>query len=141
MRKVNIDALRDFSKAVLSFKRLVIIIMLKGRALSYSQIKERFDRLGMSISSSEMYKHLSVLMDTGVVVKQGKLYMLTKRGDELYLFSSFMDDSFTHGSVVLWLPLCTLTGLPQTCSPSPEEALYSEHELPDAQEQPVSQVL
>ncbi|HDI31785.1 MAG TPA: LLM class flavin-dependent oxidoreductase [Thermofilum sp.] len=34
-----------------------------------------------------------------------------------YLFSSFVNDSFTHGSVVLWPSLCTLTGLPQTCSP------------------------
>jgi len=39
------------------------------------------------------------------------------RWDVPYLFSSFVDDSFTHGSVVLWPSLCTLTGLPQTCSP------------------------
>ena len=80
------DTLRSFFKAVSSFKRLVIVIILKGKALSYSQIKEHFDKLGIGIASSEMYKHLSILTDTGVVVKQGKLYMLTKRGDELVDF-------------------------------------------------------
>ena len=35
----------------------------------------------------------------------------------LYLFSSFVDDNFTHDSVVLWPPLCMLEGPPQTCSP------------------------
>ena len=64
-----------------SAKRVIILEMLKGNYMGYNNIKKFFDKMGVPIGSSEIYKHLAKLEKNGFITKKEKRYTLTERGD------------------------------------------------------------
>ena len=93
-----------------------------GTATEFGQALAKVAPLAKAagLSLEETSAWLVALNNAGITFLQSGMWInnvLRQWQVEQYLFSSFVDDSFTHGSVVLWPSLCTLTGLPQTCSP------------------------
>jgi len=81
--KEQIDHLLEVSEVLGSGKRTVLLFMLNEKPMSYTDMTKRFARLATKIGSSEIYKHLEVLLRTKYIVKKGKTYMVTLKGKTL----------------------------------------------------------
>lgn len=81
--KEQISHLLEVSEVLGSGKRTVLLFMLNEKPMSYTDMTKRFARLETRIGSSEIYKHLEVLLRTKYIVKKGKTYMVTLKGKTL----------------------------------------------------------
>jgi len=76
----DIEDMTKVSHVFASPKRLIILHLLENEPLSYSGIREGFNRLKIKVGSSEIFKHLKMLLDNGYIVKKGKQYLKTSKG-------------------------------------------------------------
>jgi predicted transcriptional regulator len=80
MKTETIQDIFDISQAFASGKRLLLLFILKNEPMGYTVITKYFDRMGIPIGSSEVYKHLKQLLDGGFIAKKGNSYVLTLKG-------------------------------------------------------------
>jgi len=80
MKAETIQDIFDISQAFASGKRLILLFVLKNEPMGYTVITKYFDRMGIPIGSSEVYKHLKQLLDGGFIVKKSNSYVLTLKG-------------------------------------------------------------
>lgn len=80
MKEQTIQDIFDVSQTFASGKRLLLLFILKDEPMGYTLITKYFDRVGVPIGSSEVYKHLKQLLDNGYIVKKGNSYVLTLKG-------------------------------------------------------------
>jgi len=80
MKLISIQKVKEVSVVCSSFKRLIILYILETEPSGYSSIIEKFFIFGVKIGSSEMYKHLRVLLASGLISKYHKRYLITTKG-------------------------------------------------------------
>jgi predicted transcriptional regulator len=51
--------------------------------MTYTEIDKKFRRVEMKIGSSEIYKHLDILLEFRFIAKKRKLYIITLKGKKL----------------------------------------------------------
>jgi predicted transcriptional regulator len=73
----------EISEVFGSRKRTMLLFLLKDRPMGYTQIEKGFRKREIKIGSSEIYKHLDVLLRHRLIVKRGKVYLVTLRGKKL----------------------------------------------------------
>jgi len=79
--KDNMKKLSDFSKLFASPKRLILLKLICNEPSYYTKIFNDFKFfVGTPIGSSEVYKHLKMLMDYEYISKQGNTYVPTSKG-------------------------------------------------------------
>jgi predicted transcriptional regulator len=79
----NNGHLLEVSQVLSSGKRAVLLSILNTKPMSYTQIEKEFRKLEIKIGSSEIYKHLSMLIKFKYVVKRSKVYLVTLKGKKL----------------------------------------------------------
>jgi predicted transcriptional regulator len=80
MNEKAIQDIFDVSQTFASGKRLLLLFILRDEPMGYTLITKYFERMGVPIGSSEVYKHLKQLLDAGFITKKGNSYILTLRG-------------------------------------------------------------
>jgi len=80
MKPQTIQDIFDVSQAFASGKRLLLLFILKSEPMGYTVITKYFERVGIPIGSSEVYKHLKQLIDGGYIAKKSNSYVLTLKG-------------------------------------------------------------
>ncbi len=80
MKSETIQDIFDVSQTFASGKRLLLLFILKNEPMGYTVIIKYFDRMGIPIGSSEVYKHLKQLLDGGFITKKSSSYVLTLKG-------------------------------------------------------------
>lgn len=83
MTAPNVEQMIEVSQVMGSAKRSVLLLMINGRPMSYTQIERGFKKFEMKIGSSEIYKHLEILLRFKYVAKRGKIYIVTLKGKKL----------------------------------------------------------
>jgi len=78
--KLNLEKIMEVSMVFSSFKRMVLIFVLEEEPGGYTKIINIFKFLGINIGSSELYKHINVLMKNGMISKNGTSYLITTKG-------------------------------------------------------------
>ncbi len=72
------------SKVFASPKRILLLEMLSQEPSGYTKIENWFKMIGVPTGSSEIYKHLEILINNGFISQKKKLkrggYTITKRG-------------------------------------------------------------
>jgi len=79
----NVEQMLEVSTVMGSGKRSVLLMMLNSKPMSYTQIDKGFRKFEMKIGSSEVYKHLDILLKFKYVAKRGKVYLVTLKGKKL----------------------------------------------------------
>ena len=80
MKEKTVQDIFDIAQTFASGKRLLLLFILKDEPMGYTMITKYFDRMGVPIGSSEVYKHLKQLLNGGFIVKKGSSYLLTLKG-------------------------------------------------------------
>ena len=80
MNEKIIQDIFDVSQTFASGKRLLLLFILQSEPMGYTMITKWFERVGIPIGSSEVYKHLNCLLENGFIAKKGNSYILTLRG-------------------------------------------------------------
>ena len=80
MKAETIQDIFDVSQTFASGKRLLLLFILRNEPMGYTVITKYFDRMGIPIGSSEVYKHLKQLLDGGFISKKSNSYVLTLKG-------------------------------------------------------------
>jgi len=80
MKEKTIQDIFDVSQTFASGKRLLLLFVLRDEPMGYTLITKYFERVGIPIGSSEVYKHLKQLLDGGFITKKGNSYLLTLKG-------------------------------------------------------------
>ena len=80
MKVQDVKNILNVSQTFASGKRLMLLFILKNGPMGYTSIVKSFKDAGISIGSSEVYKHLNHLLKEGFIVKNTKFYILTLRG-------------------------------------------------------------
>lgn len=80
---MRLDKIAEVSEVLGSKKRTLLLFLLSSQPLSYSSIEKGFRKMNISIGSSEIYKHLNVLMKHNYIVKNGRSYFVTLKGKKL----------------------------------------------------------
>jgi len=80
MNEKTIQDIFDVSQTFASGKRLLLLFILRDEPMGYTIITKYFERMGVPIGSSEIYKHLKRLLDDSFIIKRGNSYILTLRG-------------------------------------------------------------
>ncbi|MEM5793533.1 MAG: hypothetical protein QXY45_04240 [Candidatus Aenigmatarchaeota archaeon] len=80
MKEKTIQDIFDVSQTFASGKRLLLLFILKDEPMGYTMITKYFERVGVPIGSSEVYKHLKQLLNGGFITKKGNSYFLTLKG-------------------------------------------------------------
>lgn len=80
MNGKDIKNILGMSQTFASGKRLLLLFFLKRGPMGYTSIVKSFKDVGISIGSSEVYKHLNHLLEEGFIAKNTKFYLLTLRG-------------------------------------------------------------
>jgi predicted transcriptional regulator len=80
MRPETIQEIFDVSQALASGKRLLLLFILRNEPMGYTVMTKYFERIGIPIGSSEVYKHLKLLMNEGYITKKSNSYVLTLKG-------------------------------------------------------------
>lgn len=83
MTAPNVEQLIEVSQVMGSAKRSVLLMMLNIKPMSYTQIEKGFRKFEIKIGSSEIYKHLEILLRYKYVAKRGKVYLVTLKGKKL----------------------------------------------------------
>ncbi|MEM5766106.1 MAG: hypothetical protein QW423_00480 [Candidatus Aenigmatarchaeota archaeon] len=73
----------EISEVLSSAKRTLLLFLLNNQPMSYTQIERGFKKNEVKIGSSEIYKHLEVLLKHRYVAKRGKIYLVTLKGKKL----------------------------------------------------------
>jgi len=73
----------EISEVLASAKRTLLLFLLNNQPMSYTQIEKGFRKNEVKIGSSEIYKHLDVLLKYRYIAKRGKMYMVTLKGKKL----------------------------------------------------------
>jgi len=81
--QIEIDQVLEVSTVLGSGKRTLLLFILNEKPMSYTDISKRFGKLGVGIGSSEVYKHLEILLRTRYIAKKGKVYLVTLKGKTL----------------------------------------------------------
>ncbi|MEM7825168.1 MAG: hypothetical protein QXO27_04315 [Candidatus Aenigmatarchaeota archaeon] len=81
--KEEIASLLEVSQAFGSGKRLILLYILNEKPMTYTEIDKKFRRMEMKIGSSEIYKHLDILLEYKFIAKKRKLYLITLKGKKL----------------------------------------------------------
>ena len=71
MKEKTIQDIFDVSQTFASGKRLLLLFILHDEPMGYTMITKYFERVGVPIGSSEVYKHLKQLLDGGFITKKG----------------------------------------------------------------------
>lgn len=79
----QVEMLLEVSQVMGSGKRTVLLWSLNEKPMSYTQIDKKFRKLTIKIGSSEVYKHLDILLKTKYIAKKGKVYLITLKGKKL----------------------------------------------------------
>lgn len=79
----DIEQLLEVSQVMGSGKRSVLLMMINGKPCSYTQIEKGFRKVEIKIGSSEIYKHLEILLKFKYIAKRGKVYLITLKGKKL----------------------------------------------------------
>jgi predicted transcriptional regulator len=79
----DIEQLLEVSQVLGSGKRAVLLLMLNGKPMSYTQIDKTFRKFEIKIGSSEIYKHLEILLKFKYIAKRAKTYLVTLKGKKL----------------------------------------------------------
>ncbi|MDI6826213.1 MAG: hypothetical protein QMD36_03405 [Candidatus Aenigmarchaeota archaeon] len=80
MKPQTIKDIFDVSQAFASGKRLLLLFILKNEPMGYTIITKYFERMGIPIGSSEVYKHIKQLINGGYITKKSNAYVLTLKG-------------------------------------------------------------
>ena len=80
LTKSMVEEINKVADAFASGKRLVMLYLMEDRPVGYSELMEEFHSLGIGIGSSEVYKHITHLMEDGYIFKKGLAYMITLKG-------------------------------------------------------------
>jgi len=80
MKRELLKEIFGVSQTFASGKRLLLLFILKDEPMSYTSINNAFKKFGISIGSSEIYKHINHLLAQGFIAKKGKNYILTLKG-------------------------------------------------------------
>jgi len=80
MKTETIQDIFDVSQTFASGKRLLLLFILRNEPMGYTIITKYFERMGIPIGSSEVYKHLKQLLDGGFISKKSNSYVLTLKG-------------------------------------------------------------
>lgn len=80
MKTETIQDIFDVSQTFASGKRLLLLFILRNEPMGYTIITKYFERMGIPIGSSEVYKHLKQLTDGGFITKKSNSYVLTLKG-------------------------------------------------------------
>jgi len=80
MKPQTVQDIFDVSQAFASGKRLLLLFILKNEPMGYTVMTKYFERMGIPIGSSEVYKHIKLLTDGGFITKKSSSYVLTLKG-------------------------------------------------------------
>jgi len=80
MRTQTIQDIFDVSQTFASGKRMLLLFILKNEPMGYTLITKYFQKMDIPIGSSEVYKHLKQLLNSGFITKKSNNYMLTLKG-------------------------------------------------------------
>lgn len=80
MNEKTIQNIFDVSTTFASGKRLLLLFIIQNEPMGYTVITKWFEKVGIPIGSSEVYKHLNLLLEHGFIVKKGNSYVLTLKG-------------------------------------------------------------
>ena len=83
MKEMNTEKIMELSIVFSSFKRLVMLYVIEVEPAGYTQIVWRLADLGIKIGSSELYKHLAVLLENELISKKVTSYLITSKGMEV----------------------------------------------------------
>jgi len=86
------NTLFEVSEVMGSKKRTLLLALLKNQPLDYTRIERGFVKHGIKIGSSEIYKHLFILLKWRYVAKRGKVYLVTLKGKKLIDALHSLDD-------------------------------------------------
>jgi len=81
--KADIKQLLEVSRVMGSGKRAILLFILYGKPMSYTEIDRNFKKFDIKIGSSEIYKHLQILCNNRYIAKKGKIYLVTLKGKKL----------------------------------------------------------
>jgi len=59
---------------------MLLLFILKNEPMGYTLITKYFQKMDIPIGSSEVYKHLKQLLNSGFITKKSNNYMLTLKG-------------------------------------------------------------
>lgn len=79
----NLEQLIEVSQVLGSGKRTVLLFILHQKPMSYTEIYRKFRSFDIKIGSSEIYKHLEILLRNKYLAKRGKVYLVTLKGKTL----------------------------------------------------------
>lgn len=79
----DIEQVLEVSQVMGSGKRSVLLMMINGKPMSYTNIEKGFRKVEIKIGSSEVYKHLEILLKFKYIAKRGKVYLITLKGKKL----------------------------------------------------------
>jgi len=71
MKEKTIQDIFDISQTFASGKRLLLLFILRDEPMGYTMMTKYFERVGVPIGSSEVYKHLKQLLGGGFITKKG----------------------------------------------------------------------
>jgi predicted transcriptional regulator len=80
---MNEEIIGEISEVLASAKRTMLLFLLNSQPMSYTQIEKGFKKKEIKIGSSEIYKHLDVLLRYKYIAKHGKVYLVTLKGKKL----------------------------------------------------------
>ena len=86
------STLFEVSEVLGSKKRTLLLSLVKTQPMNYTQIEKGFLKRGVKIGSSEIYKHLFILLKWRYVAKRGKVYLVTLKGKKLIDALHSLDD-------------------------------------------------
>ena len=79
----DVQQMLEVSTVLGSGKRSVLLMMLNSKPMSYTQIEKTFRKYEIKIGSSEIYKHIDILLKFKYIAKRGKVYLVTLKGKKL----------------------------------------------------------
>ena len=80
--KVTFKALMELAKVMSGPKRMFMLYMLTKEPMGFTQMARVFKENGIPIGSSEIYKHLPMLIRSRLITQFGKIYSATLKGTE-----------------------------------------------------------
>lgn len=89
---MNEEIISEISEVLASVKRTFLLFFLNSQPMSYTQIEKGFRKKEIKIGSSEIYKHLDILLKHRYIVKRGKVYLVTLKGKKLVENLSSMEN-------------------------------------------------
>jgi len=75
-----IKKIKEISVVFSSFKRLVMLYIIEIEPCGYTQLTKRVESLDIPIGSSEVYKHLRILLKNDLISKKQTSYLITTKG-------------------------------------------------------------